>query len=54
MITELKIPFYPLREEGCIDCGYYFMISDERTGDKICKNCGVVQEERVMNSCYED
>lgn len=48
MITEIKTSFFPTIEENCIDCGYHLIISDERTGDRICNRCGMVQEEKIM------
>ena len=48
MITEIRASFLPTKEEGCIDCGCHLIISDDRTGDRICDWCGVVQEGKIM------
>ncbi len=48
MITEIRTTYLPTKEESCNDCGYHLIISDERTGDRICNWCGVVQEGKIM------
>ena len=32
----------------CLDCGSLNLIIDEIRGDIICKNCGIVVEERII------
>ena len=33
----------------CLDCGSLDLIIDEIRGDIICKNCGIVVEERIID-----
>jgi transcription initiation factor TFIIB len=33
----------------CPECGNHRLIFDEKTGDQICRNCGVVIKERIVD-----